>query len=137
MRQRRWRSTKKKREYIFFSLVLAAAVSAVIFSFVQFQGRKTPDRPDVIWSVSDGEKCRLKATADCSAGGDQMELARQIADLYDRNDFDSVKFTRDMGDMPQKIYVEVYQEREDAGENAPVFSFMYIPRTGEIILDEK
>lgn len=126
---------KKKRMITKLTLVL---VILVILGFPRGNAyyedwkRSYSGIPDVVSSRTKEEECHLTIVANGCSTADREVFARRITDMYEENSFDSVRFSRDIGKYPDKVYMSVYLEKKDVGRTAPEFEVIYSPKSGEI-----
>ena len=81
--------------------------------------------PDVISTRTQNEKCSLTVVANSGEIRDQEAFARSVIKMYEANNFQTTKFSRDMGNVPRMLYITVYLTREDAAEDREAFRFSY------------
>lgn len=81
--------------------------------------------PDVISTRTQNEKCSLTVVANSGKIRDREAFARTVIKMYETNDFQTTKFSREMGNVPRTLYITVYLTRKDVEEEKVAFSFCY------------
>ena len=81
--------------------------------------------PDVISTRTQNEKCSLTVVANSAEIKDRETFARTVIKMYEANDFQTTKFSRDMGSAPKILYITVYLTRNDVAEEREAFRFCY------------
>lgn len=118
--------TKSKK-----TLTKAALIAAVLIIFIVLAECMSPgDRmdsgiPDVIRTRIQNEKCSMTVVANSGEIEDQEAFARRVICMYEANDFQTTKFSRDMGNTPRILDITVYLTRNDAAEEKEAFRFQY------------
>lgn len=108
--------------------VLTAGVTALLFVLALYligrgRGWSVEDCgiPDAVSSISDGEKCCLTVVANSAQISDEEAFAREVIRMCMDNSFRSLRFSTDIGRLPEEIEIDVYLRKEDVGERTPVF----------------
>ena len=117
---------------------LLAGCTALLFVFaLSLSGRgggrsgKECGIPDAISSISDGEKCCLTVVANSAQISDEEAFAREVIRMCMDNSFRSLRFSTDIGRLPEEIEIDVYLRKEDVGERTPVFRIRAEAKRGD------
>lgn len=123
-------------------LVFSAAFLLLVFiCFVLLEnGSRKKEResgvPDVVSSRIHNDECDLLVVANSSQIENRQKFAEKVIDMYRNNGFLTTRFSRDMGEMPKKLYVKVYLREEDVERGKDLFRFCYDTSSRKIILNE-
>lgn len=118
-----------KSKEMFTKYILTAAV--ILAAFLSLAGCCSGDSriysgvPDVISTRTQNEKCSLTVVANSAEIKDREAFARTVIKMYEANDFQTTKFSRDMGSAPKILYITVYLTRNDVAEEREAFRFCY------------
>lgn len=80
--------------------------------------------PDAVSSDSDGSVCRLTVVANAPSIGDRDEFARRVARMYAENDFRTIRFSTDAGELPGEVDIRVYLSRDRIRGCEPVMRIL-------------
>ena len=118
---------KSKKMLTGFILTAAVILAAAVLpaGFRSGDSRIYSGVPDVISTRTQNEKCTLTVVANSGEIRDQEAFARSAIKMYEANNFQTTKFSRDMGNVPRMLYITVYLTREDAAEDREAFRFSY------------
>lgn len=121
---------RKSRAYRRMVIILAAAAAAVfLFLCGKRGGMMTGENcgiPDVVSSVRMNGECRITVVANCASIEDYGRFKREVIRMYEENRFASTKFSRDMGELPERIIAVVYYQKKDIGRKPPVCRFSFV-----------
>ena len=118
--------------------MMSGAVITAVFIFFFWSRYSEEEKkggasvPDVVSSRQLGDECRLGVVANGSRTDDRMSFAERVVEMYKDNAFYTIRFSRDSGESPEKVYMDVYPEKEDVGNGEPEFQIIYDAQSGKI-----
>ncbi len=118
------RNRLKILQAVILCLCLTAAVcQAACTGEGAAAGQEQEGRPDAVSSMSKGTRCRLNVVANTDFIDDRTEFACEVARMCRDNSFRTIRFSTDMGGLPDELDITVYLKKADIGRQKPV---MYI-----------
>ena len=96
---------KSKKMLTGFILTAAVILAAAVLpaGFRSGDSRIYSGVPDVISTRTQNEKCSLTVVANSGEIRDQEAFARSVIKMYEANNFQTTKFSRDMGNVPRML----------------------------------
>lgn len=123
--------------FLFLSAVGAAGLFLVQGTFRYSQWEQ--DRsgiPDVVASRTENGESFLIVVANAEQIKDKQEFAGQVVDMYEKNKFHTTRFSRDIGEAPETVYMTVYLKKTDIEDGSPVCEIKYKAHTGCISFEQ-
>lgn len=135
------RMKQNRRKVINVFLLLAAFGAAALFLIEgTFRyGQWKQDRsgiPDVVASRTENGESFLIVVANAERIEDKQKFAWQVVAMYEKNEFHTTRFSRDMGEAPETVYMTVYLKKADIEDGSPVCEIEYKTHTGYISFEE-
>lgn len=132
---------QSRRKVIKVFLFLAAVGVATLFlaqgTFRYGQWKKDHSRiPDVVASRTENRESFLTVVANADRIEDKQEFVGKVVDMYEKNEFHTTRFSRDMGEPPETVYMTVYLKKADIEDGSPVCEIEYKTYTGYISFEE-
>lgn len=132
---------QSRRKVIKVFLFLAAVGVATLFlaqgTFRYGQWKKDHSRiPDVVASRTENGESFLTVVANADRIEDKQEFVGKVVDMYEKNEFHTTRFSRDMGEPPETVYMTVYLKKADIEDGSPVCEIEYKTYTGYISFEE-
>ncbi len=93
--------------------------------------------PDAVSSMTRGGECWLTVVANTSEIEEPHRFAEQVIRMCRRNEFQTIRFSEDLGGLPSSLFISVYLKKADVDRGEPVLRIRYEPLPCEKNYNEK